>query len=44
MPKELFAQFVNVNANVDLNLLADAKSYAEAFKVARQYIGADCRQ
>jgi hypothetical protein len=41
LPKELFAQFVNVNANVDLNLFADAKSYAEAFRLARRHIGAD---
>jgi hypothetical protein len=38
MPRELIAL---ANVSVDVNLFADAKNFAEAFRLARRHIGAD---
>lgn len=40
IPRELLAS-MTVNATADHNIFADAQSFAEAFRLARQHIGAD---
>jgi hypothetical protein len=42
LPKEMLASVISVNANVgDVSLFADAQNFVEAFRMARNYIGAD---
>lgn len=38
LPREMLASVINVNANVDVSLFADAKNFAEAFRLARGYL------
>jgi hypothetical protein len=41
LPREMLASVISVNTNVDVSLFADAQNFAEAFRLARQHIGAD---
>jgi hypothetical protein len=41
LPREVLASVISVNTNVDVSLFADARNFAEAFRMARAHIGAD---